>query len=281
MAFPKWSLVGLLAIGCGSSGGGASAADQRSDGGDDASADLSPDQAPDASIDVAADLEAPADLAPEAPASPAQLSIDRPVVDFGGAVTNDLCRPGPSISFRVTNTGDQASSELTTEVGEPFAITADGCSGVRLAGHGFCDLVVQARPSRMGEYQAVLQIRGASGEQTMAAVSVEAFSGDALAVVPNSVDFGDVVIGQSETKTVTLQNIGGEPASLMPVTASTEEFELTGDGCSGLMLAAGGACTVEVAFRPKAIGSKTALLMFTASGCVPGAALAQLSGRGL
>lgn len=88
-----------------------------------------------------------------------------------------------------------------------------------------------------------------------------------LAVSPYAYRFGQVELHtRSTTKTFTVQNSGSRP--LLMQSSSLEgthsnEFEIITDNCSGQTLADSAQCTLEAAFHPSSIGSKSALLNIT------------------
>ncbi|TVQ33536.1 MAG: choice-of-anchor D domain-containing protein [Wenzhouxiangella sp.] len=81
-----------------------------------------------------------------------------------------------------------------------------------------------------------------------------------LDVSPNELDFGDVTLGETETREVTVSNVAGEDAEALVLTGlsiGTGAFAITDQGDCGLgsILAGGESCTVEVSFAPDAAGT--------------------------
>jgi hypothetical protein len=75
-----------------------------------------------------------------------------------------------------------------------------------------------------------------------------------LSVTPTSVSFGVVLVGRtSPTETLTFTNNGANPDTLGSIVlggVNAADFPVSADQCSGMTLAAGASCTVNVAFAP-------------------------------
>jgi hypothetical protein len=103
-----------------------------------------------------------------------------------------------------------------------------------------------------------------------------------LEVTPGSKNFGEVTIGQNQTQTFTIKNVGNaalDISSFVVVTGTgfNLEFPASG-GCGGTqMLAPQASCNVEVMFNPATAGAKTGSLDIT-SNATPAVANVALSG---
>ena len=86
-------------------------------------------------------------------------------------------------------------------------------------------------------------------------------------VSPTSLVFPSQPTGTtSAAKTVTVTNTGNASLTVSGVAlggANSTDYVKTADACSGVTVAAGSNCTVTVAFRPSAAGTRTATLAFT------------------
>lgn len=99
-----------------------------------------------------------------------------------------------------------------------------------------------------------------------------------LVVEPASVAFDPTIIGAGRrSATVSLTNTGARTAALVVVRlepAGATPFSIVADTCTGIALAAGAGCTVEVVFAPTDVGPSVATLSFEfADGLVLGASL--------
>ncbi len=89
-------------------------------------------------------------------------------------------------------------------------------------------------------------------------------NGSLISISPAAVGFGTVATGASSAaQSVTVTNSGTAAAPVSSV-ATTGDFSQT--NTCGSSIAAGSSCTVSVAFRPTATGSRTGTLTVTASG---------------
>jgi secreted trypsin-like serine protease len=238
-------------------------ADGTEDAGDaeDAGVDLAP-----AGPEAAVDVSAPARLVLE----PAEGRFDGMSGCFGTSVT-----------FRITNAGEDRSGVLVAEVDDvAFKIGADTCTGQELPPAGSCDVTVTFQPGGQGQRSAKLGVTAHPGGHIEASLRGYAWGNDTTSVTPNAVSYLDTQVGQtSDRQAFELRNTGGMPFTLRTAMVSTSEFLITADRCSGGSLASGASCDVEVAFRPQSAGQKSAILTFQAGAC-GGTGLAMLSGRG-
>ncbi len=108
-------------------------------------------------------------------------------------------------------------------------------------------------------------------------VSATAASAATLSVSPSSLDFGKTLVGESQTRTVTL-TAGALPVTISSATTTDPEFVITAPGLP-VTIAAGASVPVSVQFAPKSSGTASSTLSF-----VDGAGSAvteSLSGAGL
>jgi len=78
-----------------------------------------------------------------------------------------------------------------------------------------------------------------------------------ISVSPTSLDFGDVLIGQSSEQTVTVANNGTGELTLGTIASAdplAQPFAIVSDGCSGGTIPLGGSCTFTVRFAPTSAG---------------------------
>jgi hypothetical protein len=98
------------------------------------------------------------------------------------------------------------------------------------------------------------------------------------------VDFGNVAVGQSVAKNLTIRNTGGtNPLIISSAISSDPEFAVTGGGSCGAIpvtLAAKSSCTMAVSFAPSAPGPHSGSLALTDNAATSPQHVA-LSGNGL
>jgi hypothetical protein len=82
-------------------------------------------------------------------------------------------------------------------------------------------------------------------------------------LVPQSLDFSDLGVGRSETKSVTVINSGESDLVIDAVEVTGDgapSFKVVQDTCASSSVAPGSRCEVTVAFSPPAVGSFLATL---------------------
>jgi hypothetical protein len=166
-----------------------------------------------------------------------------------------------------------------------FAVVADGCSGKSVAPFASCVVSVSFSPKVAGSASAALTFVDSAldSPQSVVVSGVGTLAG--FQAAPSPVAFGDQAISHTApARTVTVTNTG-EAALTFGAGAVTvgganpSLFKVTGDGCSGQVLAKGGTCQVSVNFTPDTTGAKGASLVFADS--APGSPhVVALSGNG-
>jgi uncharacterized repeat protein (TIGR01451 family) len=109
-----------------------------------------------------------------------------------------------------------------------------------------------------------------------------------IAVSPDPVNFGDVHVGSSKTLTVTFSNSGTDTTLITGLsTLGTSEFFMVfgpaltcQQGPTGLILPAGGSCSVDVTFGPVSPGDKSGTLRVMST-AIDGTQLVPLHGAGI
>ena len=88
-----------------------------------------------------------------------------------------------------------------------------------------------------------------------------------LSVSPNPIAFGDVIVGENKSISVTLQNPGDEAITVSDVSISGADAGLFGSNFSGsINLGAGESTTLNFTFTPDSEGDKSASASFTHTG---------------
>src|SRR5580704_7042600 len=114
---------------------------------------------------------------------------------------------------------------------------------------------------------------GVTGKGTTPAVT-----GVAIEISPSSVSFGNVAMGQSATKTVTLTNSGTEVLSVSGISVAGTGFTASGPHLP-ISLAAGQSTSISAVFKPTAGNADTGTITIT-SNATGSPSLVALSGTG-
>lgn len=204
----------------------------------------------------------------------APLVFEGPVggqVDVGSSVVATATAP-KSVTF--TNTGRRVvrpdSVSFVAQGSGPYAITADTCTNANVAPAGRCSVTVSFTPATAGVAPATLRLAYNAGS---GAVNVgltgtgvaKQVSTDGLEVeVPSA--FKTEGPGTSTSRDIVVKNTGTAGAKVGQVSVGgSAAFTISGDRCSGAVLAAEATCVVQVTFSAKAAGTHTADLVVPSS----------------
>ncbi len=180
-----------------------------------------------------------------------QLGASPQPLDFG------------AVSLRTT-----ATRQLEIDNPSPIAVTAvvslsgaasfavgGGAATVAVPAQGSATLAVTFTPELLGPAQATLQLAPCAG---CAATPVPAKGTGVASVVsvsPASLDLGNVHLGQSVQKTVTISNAGNVPLALGGVSISAGEPPFSVSPSGAASVPAAGSLDLAVTFAPTAAGA--------------------------
>ena len=154
----------------------------------------------------------------------------------------------------LNNSAFNATAHAST-TSPDFIILSDTCSSV--PANGACQVQVAFRPTAVGYRSAYLNI-SSSGLLSNEKAYLSGIGTTDLTASANNVQFGDVPVGQSLTKSVTFTNGTSVAAALGPI--STTKDYVAASQC-GTAIAPGASCTVAVKFAPKTSGLQIGTLV--------------------
>ncbi|HEY1280653.1 MAG TPA: choice-of-anchor D domain-containing protein [Acidimicrobiales bacterium] len=205
-------------------------------------------------------------------------------VDFGAvAINTTTTKP---VSFRNDGTVDVTPTTIESSNAADFAVVNGGtCArGQPIKVGASCTVQVAFTPTSNGAKESTLTITqptDQSWDGVTAAVHLTGSGANgALSADPETIDFGTVSVGETAAaQSFTVTNTGTLTTTIGTVLVSAPaEFPLAGGTCAGATLAPADTCTVSVAFKPAATGSRSATMDVGGSG---GAAVSvTLSGTG-
>ncbi|MFY9487737.1 MAG: choice-of-anchor D domain-containing protein, partial [Solirubrobacterales bacterium] len=202
-----------------------------------------------------------------------QFSVGPASHDYG---TLSTTADGVAQFFRVINPGSAnlgiSSVALTGTGASSFTIDTNACTGASVPPQApetnFCDVVVSFNPSTAGAKSADLVFtHNAAGGTTSVPLTGTAIAPNG-GVSPSALTFAarDIGAGGSATQTVTVSNTGLAPlvvSSIEVTGTNAAEFYGTDVSCFAAPIPASGSCTVNVAFDPAAVGTRTGVLEIT------------------
>ncbi len=228
---------------------------------------------PDAPHNVALDGQGIAEPVPVVDVAPVDL-------DFGQVQAG----VGKMMPVTVSNNGTADLTIGDLAVGgthaEAFAFSSE-CATV--APGADCAIEVHLSSSREGVKAGTLTITSNDPESPTVAI---ALSGEVtplpqpdIAVQPRDVAFGDVPVGDSQERTVTVTNNGNADLSVETITLEEGAFSQSHD-CDA-PLAPGTDCTLTLVFQPGEAGAQSVTLTITSDDPDTGALTVSLNGTGV
>jgi hypothetical protein len=204
-----------------------------------------------------------------------------------------------NISFPLTTVGSSSLPETMTVTNNQtqtlnFTYTISGdysavgsgtspCNGT-LAAKAKCGFSVTFTPGYTGQIKGALTISYSGGGSPVAGGFTGTGTGGPavpLTFTPANLNFGNIVVGASSSKVVTIKNVSAATVTLSSVTGSSE-FTATPSGtspCGGALLA-GKTCTVSVTYKPLVPGNNIAGITVTDNASL-GTQVQNASGTGI
>jgi hypothetical protein len=188
-------------------------------------------------------------------AAVALLELTPAALSFGNLILGQQAELGTTARNlgRVELTLGQAAAN-----GAGYALAADACSGSRLFPGQSCEIRVAFSPLASGESSGSVAFPNSG--VTPLALLVLSGSGLApaqLSVQPLALAFGDVPLGSSSQRALTVSNSGEDSLALGDLEIAGADFRLVSDACSQATLSGGGSCTLQVEFVPTLVGARS------------------------
>jgi hypothetical protein len=192
-----------------------------------------------------------------------QVLLSANAIDFGIQQVGGVAIPR---TVALTNTGDTTIAAPSTAIaGDPeFALLGNTCTAA-LGPHQSCVVAVQFTPAIDGGRSATLNVsgQGGSGQVTL---NAQGQIGSVVQVSPLELDFPPIAVGSSFPSPLTLTNTSTSSVTMAGTSFSSADYTET-DACNG-QIAAGGTCTINVAFAPSQLGPRNAHMSITFAGGV-------------
>ena len=202
--------------------------------------------------------------------------------------SHDFGYPPPGItitgSFTVSNTGNVTTEPLALSLSNStdFFVIDDTCSNVPLGDQETCMITVLFRSYTVGVQSSSLDVTAGAVGPITASLFANCCAPPRFYVTPATQAFGTVSVGDvSIPHDFTLHNDWPQPTSAIMVSVlgnDPADFIVVADTCNAQIVAAHATCTISVAFRPTATGSRSASV--SAFATAGGAAESALSGVG-
>ncbi|MFY9559980.1 MAG: choice-of-anchor D domain-containing protein, partial [Terriglobales bacterium] len=208
--------------------------------------------------------------------TPGALSANPASLSFGSVqVGNNV-----SLSETLTNTGgSNVTISQANVTGTGFTVTGLALP-TTLTPSQTVTFTVKFAPAAAGNISGNLAIvSDAAGSPLNIALSGVGVAPGSLTANPSSVNFGNVIIGNSQTVPVTVTNTGGVTVTISAAAATGTGFSFTGPNLPAT-LTPGQSTTFSATFSPSAAGSRSGTLTITSDANNPTLAI-PLSGVGV
>ena len=214
----------------------------------------------------------------------------------GHAVQGLVALSGDTFDFGLVVVNEAATQNLLLTNNDGHAITTvdfaapagDGSAAFKLARQGTLTLssdqstqvMIQFKPTQVGELVATVAVTPCPtcSPRPLTLKGTGALS--LINVSPAALDFGQVLLGQSAQKQITLTNLSQGPLALSSLVASSKDVTLTlGNARAPLTLAPGESIPATVTWAPRSLGALQAQATVNVSDGAPG--IVSLTGTGI
>ena len=184
------------------------------------------------------------------------LVVSTTNLNFGTAVIGS----SKQMTDSVANTSRRSVTISSVTSSDPEFVVSGLTLPLTLAPRQSATFIVTFTPQVAGTPSARLSITSARYGALGVAVSGQAVTPGTLTLTPSSLSFGNVGVGQSAAKTVTLTNSGGSSVTVSQASVSNAAFTISGMSLP-VTLAAKQTATFSVTFAPKSSGSVNGSVM--------------------
>ncbi len=191
-----------------------------------------------------------------------QLSLAS--LDFGTVL---LGFESTELYARVLNSGPAAFEPTNVVVSSNFKITGGTCvRGVLVAAGTSCSVNLTFNPTSKTGYEGTLMVSGDGPNAPSVSATVRGAQGEpTLLADPGGVDLATAVVGEVGGRiAVDIDNIGFAPTSISNIRLAgthPDDFAVLEQSCTDRALNPDASCTIEVEFRPRGVGYRSALLL--------------------
>jgi large repetitive protein len=160
-------------------------------------------------------------------------------------------------TFRITNDTSGSINVTAITGSSDYVIDTGSCLAAAIAPQKYCTVSVQVEPTAASDDGSIVITHNAQGGTPLAVALSATGSGIAnppLSLSGTSLTFKMAAGGISAVQNVTVANVSGSAVTMGAITASSDYSEINTCPASGSILAAGGSCTISIAFAPQFVG---------------------------
>jgi Protein of unknown function (DUF1573)/Beta-propeller repeat len=219
-------------------------------------------------VGIARNFIAGINLAVPAPS----LCFDTAAVNFGFVLVHTVA----PATMNINNCGNAALTLASVTSSDPTVTATQNCSGI--APGSSCQLQLAYAPTSAGNLSGTVTLSGNAAISAQG-VSVTGIGGAPQVSLPPSIEFGDLLVGQTGAiNGLALLNYG-TGAFILTSASVTGDFQITQNTCNA-SVPVGSFCQIQINFSPTAIGTRTGVLTLT-DNLTPTVQTIALSGNGL
>ena len=199
----------------------------------------------------------------------AALTPDQYSLDFGNV---DEGTQSAAQTVVVRNEGAQATGVTPSLAGADaadFTVSGGDCATANpVAQDATCTVDVKFTPASAGAKTATLVLKQAAGgpSTTVTLTGVaNVVAAPTITATPGVLSYGTVTAPGSSPLTFTVSNGGAAPLNVTGVAVNGADYTRTGGTCAQptFSVAGGASCTIEITFKPSAIGARTGSVVLT------------------
>jgi hypothetical protein len=184
-------------------------------------------------------------------------------------------------SVNITNTGTSSVTiSSSTPPAAPFTASGFPANGSTLAAGASVSVTVAYSPTVAGSNSSSLVVASSGGSVTVPLSGTAVTGSSHMSITPNPLDFGNVTVGASVTKSFTISNTGNINMTITKAAPPAGVFSTSTPVSEGQQLAPGQSISQSVTFSPTATGAQSAVYQITADDG-QGAVNVQLTGTGV
>lgn len=191
-------------------------------------------------------------------------------LDFGTVV---LGLESAELYAQVLNAGPAAFEPTVVQTSPSnFRITGGTCKrGVIVAAGTSCSVYLTFTPTAPRGYSGTLTVSGDGEGGPQVTTTLNGAAGEpTLLADPGGVDLAPGVVGEVGGRVaIDIDNVGFIPTSVARIElggAHPDDFQIVTEACRNRALNPDASCAIEIEFRPRGVGYRTALLVVTAAG---------------
>ena len=179
------------------------------------------------------------------------LLSDPSTLDFGEVPSGGVVR----LDATITNSGSTRTT-ITGATGPkgPFSTDALPRTGTRLEAGSSVSVPIAFEPTAAGRFKGTLVVRSSTGDVTLPITGTSVKGAAQLTIEPAALQFGQVQVGKSVTKTFDIKNTGNLLLTLTKAAPPTAPFQVPDPVSEGQQVEPGDVIHQSVSFTPTKVG---------------------------